>query len=380
LEYPRPIDVGGSPSAVAVGRAAGSDAPRLYCTVRGHAEAGKGPVELVTLIRGEQGYGVAGRQALEALKEPPADLLPVDADGDGATDLLAFPEYQPPLLLVQDAEGRFEIVSERPDFHKHMLRNLKRPAVVTAPPRAGEAPALHLASGNLVRAVRYDGANLVVQDQFSSTNPRSAYVALAAIDLEGDGEMELLAADYASKWLSVLRRDEKGVYQVARNIEIGPFEFLGLTTADIDGDGSAEVLIVGQQKLGVLFLSGGGPELKEIATIETDQKDTTYAQVLIDDLNDDGQNELLLREVQRHQLEAFRRTPQGEWQRGMRFKVFEGRTFQRRESAALEPREVVTAELTGDGLTDIAIIVHDRVVVYPQQRPPAPAADAPAGG
>jgi hypothetical protein len=32
----------------------------------------------------------------------------------------------------------------------------------------------------------------------------------------------------------------------------------------------------------------------------------------------------------------------------------------------------VAAELTGDGLTDIAIICHDRVIVYPQQPPEPP--------
>lgn len=376
LEYPRPVDVGGEPSAVAVAQSAGAG-PHLYCSVRGAEEeqqgkggAGKkGPVELVTVGRGETGYQVVRRQVLEGLKEPPAQLLAVDADGNGLADLLAFPEYEPPLLLIQDDAGSFAVVSERPGFHKHMLRNLKPAAVAAAGPRAGGGPGLFLGNRNLVRAVRYDGSNLVVEDQYSSTNARTSYAALAAADLDGDTETDILAADYTSKWLAVLQRNEKGVYEVTRNIEIGPFEFLGLTTADVDGDGAAEVLIVGQDKLGVLFLTEGGPELKEIATIETDQKETAYAQVVIDDLNADGKNDLLLREIQKHQLEVFYLRPDGEWKTGMRFKVFEGRTFARREQAAPEPREAVTGELTGDGLTDVAIIVHDRVIVYPQQGP-----------
>ncbi|MCK4374233.1 MAG: hypothetical protein KAX19_02855, partial [Candidatus Brocadiae bacterium] len=81
-------------------------------------------------------------------------------------------------------------------------------------------------------------------------------------------------------------------------------------------------------------------------------------------------NDLLLREAKKHQLEIFYRDPDGEWKTGMRFEVFEARTFDRRQGQP-EPREVVAAELTGDGLTDIAIIVHDRVIVYPQQNPAA---------
>ncbi|KPK65731.1 MAG: hypothetical protein AMK73_02125 [Planctomycetes bacterium SM23_32] len=194
-------------------------------------------------------------------------------------------------------------------------------------------------------------------------------MALSTAELDDDAEPEILAADYTSDWLCVIERDERGVYRVTRNIEIGPFEFLGIVAADVDGDDGPEVLIIGQEKLGVLFLSEGGPELDEVATYETDQEETAYAQVLIADLNADGKNDLLLREVQQNQLEVLYRRPDGEWERGMRFKVFEGRVFDRREARAAEPREMVTAELTGDGLTDIAVIVHDRVIVYPQQPP-----------
>ena len=79
----------------------------------------------------------------------------------------------------------------------------------------------------------------------------------------------------------------------------------------------------------------------------------------------------VLRDIGKNSLEVLYRQADGEWKTGMRFKVFEKRTFERANARAPEPREIVTAELTGDGLTDIAITVHDRVVVYPQQGRPA---------
>jgi len=369
LDYPKPIEVGGEPWAVAASPAAPRKRPYLYCSVRGPKKGTqeKGPVELVTLEREEHGYVVLRRQPLEGFKEPPARLLPVDADGDGLTDLLAFPEYESPLLLLQGRDGKFANASASPGFHAQLLRNLKGAAVDTVPPRRGERPAMFVGNENLVRLMRYDGANLNVEDQFSSENPRTSYVALGAADLDGDGEVEVLAADSTSKWLSVLKRDEKGVYQVARNIEIGPMEFLGLTATDVDGDGRPEVLLVGQDQLGVLFLSEGGPELSEVGSFETDQKDTAYAEVVIGDFNNDAKNDLLLREVQENHLEIICRQPDGKWKTGMRFKVFESHISERSDSRAPEPREVVAAELTGDGLTDIAIICHDRVIVYPEE-------------
>jgi hypothetical protein len=49
------------------------------------------------------------------------------------------------------------------------------------------------------------------------------------------------------------------------------------------------------------------------------------------------------------------------------WRVFEQRTFRNPGSAMPEPREAVVSDFTGDGKDDIAILVHDRVLLYPQQ-------------
>ena len=52
----------------------------------------------------------------------------------------------------------------------------------------------------------------------------------------------------------------------------------------------------------------------------------------------------------------------------MQFRVFEEKGYRSRDrgSAAPEPREIVIGDLTGDGRNDLAIIVHDRIILYPQ--------------
>jgi hypothetical protein len=50
-----------------------------------------------------------------------------------------------------------------------------------------------------------------------------------------------------------------------------------------------------------------------------------------------------------------------------RWQVFEERTFRNRRSDLPEPREAVVADLTGDGKNDLAVLVHDRILVYPQE-------------
>ena len=50
-----------------------------------------------------------------------------------------------------------------------------------------------------------------------------------------------------------------------------------------------------------------------------------------------------------------------------RWQVFEQRTFRSRSGDMPEPREAVVVDLTGDGKNDLAVIVHDRILVYPQE-------------
>ena len=50
-----------------------------------------------------------------------------------------------------------------------------------------------------------------------------------------------------------------------------------------------------------------------------------------------------------------------------RFQVFQGRRFSEAPDTRGEPREALIADVTGDGIDDIVLIVHDRVLIYPGQ-------------
>jgi len=49
------------------------------------------------------------------------------------------------------------------------------------------------------------------------------------------------------------------------------------------------------------------------------------------------------------------------------WKVFEERSFRGQRNDSLEPREAWIADMTGDGKKDLLLLVHDRLLLYPQE-------------
>jgi hypothetical protein len=52
---------------------------------------------------------------------------------------------------------------------------------------------------------------------------------------------------------------------------------------------------------------------------------------------------------------------------GNRWQVFEQHTFRGMANALPEPRECAVADVTGDKKNDLIVLVHDRILVYPQE-------------
>ena len=53
------------------------------------------------------------------------------------------------------------------------------------------------------------------------------------------------------------------------------------------------------------------------------------------------------------------------------FEVFQTRLFEQERQSDLQPSQTFIVDLTGDGADDLVIVVHDRVIVYPQMTEPS---------
>jgi hypothetical protein len=157
---------------------------------------------------------------------------------------------------------------------------------------------------------------------------------------------------------------------VVRNIKLPLFaDFSGaeLTPVAIGGTNANSLVLQGQNTVAWQSLRGDAWEFSEQDSYETPIKDGFLNDVVTGDLDNDGRKDLVFMETAKNYLDLVvfdanhKLVPANRWQ------VFEERTFRNRRNDLPEPREALVADVTGDKKNDLIIIVHDRVLVYPQE-------------
>jgi hypothetical protein len=81
----------------------------------------------------------------------------------------------------------------------------------------------------------------------------------------------------------------------------------------------------------------------------------------------DGRKELVFMETAKNYLDVVLFNRRHKLVAGDRWPVFEQHTFRGRENALPEPREALVVDVTGDKKNDLIVLVHDRILVYPQE-------------
>ncbi len=304
----------------------------------------------------------------------PSSMTMLDANQDGLADLIVLIPYEKIKVLIQ-----------KPDKTTFDEEDVLPPGGSSEEPwlsvmdvDGDGKPELLLAQKNFVRAVvlRPEAGhgpnakpvwNFFVKDQINGASSDSRIVGAAPLRNGTNAVDSLFLLDAERKELTLSERDKAGVWQVTRNLPLPLSDFTALRAVGLGSTVNNSVAFIGVNSVGTLATAGKVWEFSELDSYETPIKDGHLSDVIAGDLNNDGRKDLVFLETTKNYLDLVtfekphKLVPANRWQ------VFEERTFRSRRNDANEPREAVVADVTGDGKADLIVLVHDRILVYPQE-------------
>ena len=319
--------------------------------------------------------GKTRTQPLSAqFKANPASMTMFDANQDGLADLVVLIPYEKIKMLIQTPGHAFDEEDVLPPGGAS-----DQPWLSAADVDGDGKPELLLAQKNFLRAVVLqpesgDATNdakpvwtFHVKDQINGASSSSRIVGAAPLRNGTNAVASLFLLDAEQKALTLCERDAAGVWQVVRNLPLPVTEFSRLQPAALGGPDANSLAFVGVNAVGTMAFGGDVWELAELDGYETPIPDGHLADVICGDLNNDGRKDLVFLETARNYLDLVSFVPPHKLVPGNRWQVFEERTFRSRRNDDMEPREALVADVTGDGKNDLIVLVHDRILVYPQE-------------
>lgn len=367
LDYPTPLPGTGRPLAVAAGRFTGAGTPTLVVL---REEKGKRRFDLIT--RSADGApAITHTVALSGLKTDPRGLRLVDANQDGLLDVAIFTPLDSLRLFLQAKDGTFADASETGNFRKGLVDNLDASALTTGNVTGDGKQAMLVSSGGFARALRIDDAGtLTVIDQFNARDTTADITATFVIPAAKGKRPEVLLYDRKGEQFQRLRANKQGVYEVADSVPAGRIDLVGSEVRRSGKDGKQlELFLLGKDRFWWLPLDRGDFTVRSVETYTTDLPDINYGDVIAGDLTGDGNVELVTLDPEKSVVEVLACDEEDKtWTSRLHFKVFEtDEHYQGRRGESLEPREAIIADVTGDEKKDLLLLVHDRVLVYPQK-------------
>jgi len=364
IAFPKILPLDGRPLALAAGRLRPGAKPSLALIVEQDSRR-----ELQ--IRTADGKTTAQKLS-ENFKSNPTALAFHDINQDGLNDLIVLVPYEKIKVLLQATDRPFDEQDVAPPGG-----SAEQPWLSMADVDGDGKPELLLAQKNFLRAVVWQVEtnsldnkptySFRVKEQINGAGSNSRIVAAAALPNGTNRTASLFLLDAERKALTLCERDAAGVWQVVRNLPLPVSDFSSLQAVALGAANPNSIALMSLNSAAWMAFEGEVWELSELDGYETPIKDGYLNDVVSGDLNNDGRKDLVFLETAKNQLDIVTFEPPHQLVPASRWPVFEERTFRGRRSEFPEPREALIADVTGDGKNDLVVLVHDRILVYPQE-------------
>lgn len=383
LSFPQPVEVTGEPLAMEL-----ADIDQDGATDCVYISKGEKDVRTLRAIRSVTAKEKptdsqkAELAVLEKLTANPDGLKVLDVDQDGLQDVLIFVSYESPILVRQVRKDKFEVI-DSPDAQASLIKEagLRSIALADVDGKAGQE--LLVAQKNFARSLVFsEGRTWSVIDQYNAKSTENQISAVAAFDIDLDRGQDALATSSAillldgqKGRLQILKAAPDKTYRLEKELDVGKWSnaaHLKMLFAPLTGGKARSILLFDAEKFALLTPpaeSHTAERLEQIFSYQTKIKEGLYGNLTAGDINSDGRTDIVMVEHRNNHIEILTFDAAGKPVPAMRFKIFEQKSYretQGRPKAVAEPRELTIADVTGDGKDDLITVIHDRIIIYPQ--------------
>ena len=362
LRYPKPLPVeDGKPLGVAVGEIDGSMA-YAYTLDR------KSERLVVVSRRRSDGSWDAREVALEGLRVPPRGLKMLDANQDDRLDLVVFSAHEPARILLSNNDGGFVSASQATGFQQGLLDDLSPSALSTGDVDGDGRDEMLVSASRFVRALRVDASGaLEVVDQYNRQACDGELEGAAVWSYAGGGRPEIVLIGAGGACLERLTSRRDGVFRSRGFAELPTLEFQQAEVVALGSPPSDDLLLFGTDRIVWLTTAGFDLVARTEVIHETDTLEINHSLLLTGDLNGDGEPEIVVVDSSDSRMLEVLQLEGNAWSSVMRFKVFEvDPHYEGQTGAKYEPRNGLIVDVTNDGRNDLVLLVHDRLLIYPQ--------------
>jgi len=402
LSFPQPVDLTGEPVAMELADvdndgsvdclyiSTDSSNIRTLRTIynlsatekrRADSAKGRGRKSKIAEKVGETGPALE----LKKLTSNPDGLKVLDVDQDGLQDVLIFVSYEPPILVRQTEKRKFEVV-DSPKAQASLIKDasLRSIALANVDGKAGKE--MLVAQKNFARSLVFsDGWRWSVIDQYNAKSKENQISAVAAYDIYGEGlegpgkagpqsRPAILLLDGRKGQLQILKTGNDKTYRVEKELDVGKWNaavHLKMLFAPLTGNEAKSLLLFDSGKFAFIAGPSGSDvarHLEQSFNYETKIKDGIYGNLTAGDINHDGRTDIIMVEWRRNHIEILALDASLKPIPAMRFKIFEQKSYRDKgpPKPNVEPRELKVADVTNDGKNDLVTVIHDRIIIYPQ--------------